>query len=533
MLHGLSELLMFGTTATATAAAADGVAQGEEALTFSSCSGLIMFLGGIILLVAGYYTYGRFIEKLIGVDDRPTPGVLHPDGVDYVVIPHWKNMLIQLLNIAGIGPVIGVILGIKFGAVALIIIPLGNIFGGAVHDFLGGMMSIRDNGANLPKIIKDNLGVGYARFFSVFMVFLLLLVVAVFINVPARLSDGMILPDSNEFWICVGVIFAYYVAATLFPVDKIIGNVYPFFGLMLLIGTGAIFVMILGAALNEPLLLEETEAFKTFIASREGDNPIMPLLFVTIACGIISGFHATQAPIVARTMKTEREARSNFYGMMIVEGIIAMIWAAGALAIFRLFPAMIHDAGGTDTLKQITTHFLGKWMGGITLVAVIILAITSGDTALRSLRLSLAEMFSIEQKSIVKRIFICLPLILCVGLLLWWSNSSQQSFKYLWNYFAWGNQVLAASTLMAGAVWLIKQGKNPAPALLPGMFMSFIVVTFILWTSTAHHQPYGLGLELDFARSCGLCAALAFAVYACFRGYVFDNPRFKQLDMKK
>lgn len=504
----------------------------ETPLQTSGCSIPLefwLFFGGIALLIVGYFTYGKFIEKLLGVDSRETPGMKNSDGVDFVILPHWKNMLIQLLNIAGIGPVIGVILGMRFGAVALIIIPIGNILGGAVHDFIGGMMSLRDNGANLPKIIEDNLGKGYGRIFTWFMTAILLLVVAVFINIPAKLSDSIILPESSEFWICVGVIFAYYIIATLFPVDKIIGRIYPFFGLMLLIGTGAILVMLTIAAFKDPAILSETQPLKDFVSQNESHRPVLPLLFVTIACGIISGFHATQAPIVARTMKSEREARSTFYGMMIVEGIIAMIWAGAALAIFSVKPETF-ASNETATLKTITTHFLGSGMGLVTLIAVIILAITSGDTALRSLRLSLAEMFSISQKKISNRIMICVPLIVIIGLLLWWSNLSADTFRYLWNYFAWGNQVLAATTLMAGAVWLMKRGKNPCAALFPGMFMTFIVVTFILWTSTIHNQPYGLGLDLNFARACGLVAALGFAVFACFRGYITSNPAFKPIN---
>ena len=229
-------------------------------------------------------------------------------------------------------------------------------------------------------------------------------------------------------------------------------------------------------------------------------EPIIPLLFVTIACGILSGFHATQSPIIARTMETERHGRRNFYGMMIVEGIIAMIWAAGGLAIYNMFPELMSKSPNL-ALEFITKTFLGKGMGGITLIAVIILAITSGDTAMRSLRLSLAEIFKIDQKPFKKRLGICVPLIVIVALLLWWSNSSAKSFNNLWNYFAWGNQVLGASTLLGATVWLVMQKKPAWVTLLPGMFMTFIVTTFILWTSPRHSAilPYGVGLDLPTA----------------------------------
>ena len=278
---------------------------------------MFWFLGGIILLIVGYFTYGRFVERILEPDDRETPAKKFCDGVDFVVIPNWKNMLIQLLNIAGVGPVIGVILGIKFGAVVFLIIPVGNIIGGAVHDFVSGMMSIRHGGANLPKLIRITLGKPYYAFFSVFMCFLLLLVVAVFINVPATIFN-ILTPGHEFFWLAVAVIFLYYICATMFPVDKIIGMVYPFFGAMLMIGSFALFLMLVKAGAANPGLFQESAAFKAGMFK----EPIIPLLFVTIACGILSGFHATQSPIIARTMETERHGRRNFYGMMIVEGIM-------------------------------------------------------------------------------------------------------------------------------------------------------------------------------------------------------------------
>ncbi len=481
---------------------------------------MFLFLGGILLLAVGYLTYGRFVEKVLGPDGRDTPAKLSCDGVDYVVLPHWRNMLIQLLNIAGIGPVIGVILGIKFGTIVFIIIPIGNIIAGAVHDFLGGMISLRHNGANLPAIVKMNLGRNFAHFFSVFMVFLLLLVVAVFINVPATLIDKLI-PEASIFWVAVGAIFLYYICATLFPVDKIIGAVYPFFGAVLLLGTFAIFIALVIAGVKDPALFTESAGFREHMFTPENYNPIIPMLFVTIACGIISGFHATQSPIIARTMASEYQARSSFYGMMIVEGVIAMIWAAAGLAIYNLFPEkMLLDPN--QVLNDITRHFLGTWMGGLTVIGVIVLAITSGDTAMRSLRLSLAEIFHLPQHSLRNRFLLCIPLIVIVAFLLAWSNKSAQTFKQLWNYFAWGNQVLAASTLMAAAVWLASLRKNLWIAIVPGVFMTFIVTTYILWISPSHSvggaAPMGFGLPLNLAYLLAGVISLAFALWVYRRG---------------
>lgn len=474
------------------------------------------FLGGIALLICGYFTYGKFLERILAPDDRQTPAVKNPDGVDFVVLPHWKNMLIQLLNIAGIGPVIGVILGIKFGEIVFLLIPVGNIIAGATHDFLGGMMSLRRNGANLPALIRENLGNKIYWLFSIFVSFLLLLVVAVFINIPAHLIDGLDgIASSRHFWIAVTCIFVYYIAATLLPIDKIIGKVYPLFGLMLLLGTLAIFVAVVWTGFKDPSILTETEAFQAKMWTASNNHPILPLLFVTIACGIISGFHATQSPIIARSMKSEMQARSSFYGMMILEGIIAMIWAAAGLAIYNLFPAQM-SVVPAKVLGFITTYFLGKWGGMITVIAVVILAITSGDTAMRSLRLSFAEIFRIPQKKVSSRIFLVMPLILVVTGLLIWSNANEASFNNLWNYFAWSNQVLAACTLFAATVWL-RSNNNPWwVAALPALFMTFIVVTYILWISPAHGGPVGFGLELESAYYFGaafalLCLAKIFA----------------------
>lgn len=459
---------------------------------------MFLFLTGMVLLAAGYFFYGRLVEKILSPDDRKTPAIEMADGVDYVVLPHWKNMLIQLLNIAGVGPVIGVILGIKFGEIVFLVIPFGNMIAGATHDFLSGMMSLRNGGANLPAIIKDNLGKGYYRFFSVFSVFLLLLVVAVFINIPANLLSSLVCENSDLFWYMVIAIFAYYIAATLFSVDKIIGKIYPLFGAMLILGTAAIFATLMWNAIENPSLLSESAAFKERMFTAENGNPVLPVLFVTIACGIISGFHATQSPIVARTMKSERQARQSFYGMMIVEGYIAMIWAGAAMAIYNICPDYMLIKADT-VLGKITEYFLGTNVGTITILSVVILSITSGDTAMRSVRLSLAEMLKLNQKPLFNRVLLCIPAVVVVALLLLWSNQNAQTFKHLWNYFAWGNQVLAASTLMAATAWLIRSGKNFYIAIVPAMFMTFIVSCYIIWVSPEHKGPYGLGLDLNLS----------------------------------
>ena len=473
------------------------------------------FLGGILLLVIGYFTYGKVVERVVGPDDRTTPAVANPDGVDYVPMSKWRNMLIQLLNIAGTGPVMGVILGIKFGKIALLIIPVGCILMGSVCDFMTGMISLRMNGANLPRIVRANLGRGYAAVFTWIMLFLLTLCITVFINVPAALIDNTYLPEIHFFWWAIAIIFAYYILATLFPVDKVIGRIYPFFGALLLIGSVAVAVALVIAGFRSPEILNDCAGFADFKAA----NPLFPCLFVTISCGIISGFHSTQSPIVARTMKSEREARPTFYGMMIAEGVIAMTWAAAALALYNIAPENL-NLGGPVVLGNVATHFLGKWMGGVTVAAIVVLAVTSGDTALRSARLSLAEECSVEQRSLSKRILMTLPFVTVVVLMLWWSSRDNASFNHCWNYFAWGNQLVAATALASASVWLLRKGAGwkAAMTVLPGVFMTTVVVSFILWTSAGKGQPWGFGLPLGLSVGIGSVVAAAVAVVVVVRG---------------
>ena len=482
---------------------------------------MLLFLGGLALLIAGYFTYGRIVERIVKPDDRKTPAVRNPDGVDYVALPKWKSMLIQLLNIAGPGPVIGAIAGIKFGRVAFIIIPLGCIFMGAVHDFVHGMVSLRSNGANLPQTVRENLGGAFARGIAYLVIILLLLATAVMINVPSTLIDKTFIPDYPVFWWSAAVIFIYYIVATLFPVDAIIGRIYPLFGAVLLIGSAAMLVMLVWNAILDPSILEEGEAFLRYKAetfNAGGRSPLFPLLFVTIACGIASGAHATQTPIVARTLRSEREARAAFYGMMIAEGVIAMIWAAAALSIYNIAPENL-SLQPAQVLANAVNHHLGRGFGALTVVAVIILIITSGDTGLRSLRMITADAVGVEQRTVRSRILVCLPLVAIVALILWWSNAKPSSFGFLWNYFAWLNQTLVAVTLMACTVWLLRNGKGwrCIVTLLPGLFYSTVAISFILWTSADRGQPWGFGLPLWGAVACGAAVSLAFAFCVLWR----------------
>ena len=489
---------------------------------------MLLFFTGLFILLIGYILYGSFVEKVVGISERrATPAVTDRDGVDFVVMPQWKNMMIQLLNIAGVGPVLGVIMGIKFGSIVFIIIPVGNIIGGAVHDFVAGMMSLRAHGANLPTLIRRENGQAFAAIFSIFMTILLLLVVAVFITTPAQLCASLApAAKSPVMWCAVGAIFLYYIVSTIFPVDQIIGMIYPIFGALLLVGTGALFVALMLAADADPQLLKESAGFKDGMFTAAKNQPIIPMLFVTIACGILSGFHATQSPIIARTMRSEREARGNFYGMMVVEGFIAMVWAAAALAIYNLYPEQM-GAKPPAVLQYLCNYFLGGKAGGLVVISVIILSITSGDTAMRSLRLSLAEIFHIPQKRLWSRIVLCLPIIVVVALLIWWSNISAKTFNHLWNYFAWGNQVLAACTLTAATEWLIARKRNALITIVPGVFMTFVVICFILWTSPRHGGPAGFGMELHLAQIVAAVLAVASMGMAIRHGFKMQKHLIK------
>ncbi len=415
---------------------------------------MISFLVGMFILVAGYFTYGRFTERLFGPDERATPALAHPDGVDRMPLAHWKNLLIHLLNIAGVGPVIGVILGVKFGPIVFLLLPVGNILGGAVHDYFSGMISMRNDGANTPLLVRRYLGRRIYGVYAVFLTLTLLLVGAVFVNIPANiLARGQAL----YFWPMVGVIFIYYFVSAFFPIDQIIGRIYPLFGLILL---GSTLAVLAGLLPHVGLLSEiDLSDWSANFTRHPAGEPVIPMLFVTIACGIISGFHSTQAPIVSRTMTAERQGRQVFYGMMVLEGLVGMIWAAGGMALYAHRPELLASGNGAGLLCELTGWILHPAAAQLTLLGVVVLAITSGDTALRSLRLVLGECFSIDQRLIGNRLATTLPIFACVGALLAWSNSAPGTFKVLWNYFSWSNQVMAAFALLVALAYLRQQGR--------------------------------------------------------------------------
>ncbi|QKS72659.1 carbon starvation protein A [Paenalkalicoccus suaedae] len=456
---------------------------------------MITFMVGVALLIVGYFTYGKFVERVFGVKDaRPTPAYVNQDGVDYVPMNTRKNSLIQLLNIAGTGPVFGPILGALYGPVAFIWIVVGCIFAGAVHDYLTGMISIRNKGAHLPALASKFLGGAMKHVVNAFAILLLLLVGTVFVSTPASLIH-LLIDGRVAIGFILAAIFIYYIFATLMPVDKIIGRFYPYFGAILLLSSAGVGAMLLFTGAPIPELT---------LSNLHPDNaPVLPLLFFTITCGALSGFHATQTPIISRTTKAEPQGRKIFYGMMIAEGIIAMIWAAAAMSLFN-GPVGLNEilaAGGPGAVvTEVSTLLLGSVAGTLAVIGVIVLPITSGDTAFRSARMIIAEYFSIAQKKVSSRLWIALPLF-AISVVF-----TQIDFNLLWRYFSWANQATAVIALFVGAMYLYIARKNYFIALIPGAFMLVMVITYIL------NAQIGFGLSWPVAWTGGIIGATVLVV---------------------
>lgn len=433
---------------------------------------MITFFCCLALLVAAYFTYGRYLERQVGIDPKAeTPCHRLYDGVDYVPMPRWRIFLVQLLNIAGTGPIFGAILGACFGPVAFLWITLGGILMGAMHDFVSGVMLVRHDGLSIPEVVGHYLGGGMRQFMRLFSVLLLILVGAVFVLSPAQLLGGMTPSISVSTW--VWIILAYYFIATLLPIDKIIGKVYPLFGIALV----AMAVGLLGAVMVGDYTIPELTTLKNF-QLKAHDLPIIPTLFITIACGAISGFHATQSPLMARCVGNEKECRSVFYGAMISESIIALIWAAVAMAFFGGAGELAlnlkeHGGSAAWAVDTISNGMLGVVGGILALLGVVAAPITSGDTAFRSARLIIADLMKLEQRTIWKRFAICIPLFI----LGWWITTVD--FDVVWRYFAWTNQSLATIVLWAITVYLFRRKVNYWLALLPAVMMTYVCSSFL------------------------------------------------------
>ena len=429
---------------------------------------MITFLVCLVLLVVAYFAHGSYLERVCKIDPKRTvPSQSLYDGVDYVPMSRWRTFLIQLLNIAGIGPIFGAIMGACFGPVAFLWITLGGIFMGAMHDFLSGVMLVRNEGLSISEIVGRYMGRATLQFMRIFSIILLILVGVVFLRSPASILGEMI--PSVSYWWWIGIIIVYYFVATLLPIDKIIGKFYPLFGAALIFMAIGLAGVILFGDYSVPELSLST--LRNYQPNAEA-LPIVPTLFITIACGAISGFHATQSPLMARCIKSEGDCRSVFYGAMITESIIALIWAAIAMAFFhgpdKLAVALAeHGNSAAWVVNTISTSTLGIVGGILAVLGVVAAPITSGDTAFRSARLIVADSLHIEQRSIPKRLMICIP-IFAIGLVLNFID-----FDVVWRYFSWTNQALATVVLWTIVVYHRREGYNMWVALLPAIFMSW------------------------------------------------------------
>lgn len=463
---------------------------------------MISFTFSVVFLIIGYVVYGRVVECIFGIDkNSQTPAIAHPDGVDYVPLPWWKAFLIQFLNIAGLGPIFGAVMGIMYGPSAFLWIVLGTIFGGAVHDYLSGMMSVRSNGAGQPELVGRELGREVKLFMSIFSVGLMVLVGAVFVSGPAELLNGMTSNAIGVTWWAV-LVFIYYILATLLPIDKIIGKIYPVFGVALLFMAVGILVAMY---VNKAPVPEFTAGF----ANQHPQHlPIFPMMFISIACGAISGFHATQSPLMARCIKNEKYGRRVFYGSMVAEGIVALIWAAAASSFFGSIQGLQEFVAGLPptankpavVVDLISKSWLGTVGGFLALLGVVAAPLTSGDTALRSARLMTADFFKYDQKPIKNRLMVAVPLFVVTFIIL------QVNFDIIWRYFAWSNQTLSVFTLWAITVYLAKRKKFYVISFVPAVFMTAVTISYILLA------PEGLGMSSVFSYTIGFGAALAMII---------------------
>lgn len=451
---------------------------------------MMYFFGCVFALLLGYAVYGRFVDTVFDPDPhRTTPARALADGVDYVEISPKKTFLIHLLNIAGVGPIFGPILGALYGPAALVWIVIGSIFAGAVHDYFSGMLSVRHDGKSIPDVVGVQLGNGFKHFMRLFSIILLLLVGIVFVLGPATLLGNM---SGLNISAWVVIIFGYYFLATILPIQQIIGRLYPVFGAVLIF---------MAVSLIIALIMQGYDFYPqlTLRNLHPQELPVWPLLFITIACGAISGFHATQSPLMARCMSNERHGRALFYGAMIGEGVIALVWATLGMAFYHT-PGALNEAlnvgGPAHVVNEVCTGLLGPAGGLMAVIGVIILPISSGDTAFRSARLIIADFLNMEQRRIGRRLLLAVPLFV-VGFMI-----SKADFGVIWRYFGWANQTLATIVLWTAAAYLIKQGKAHWIATVPAIFMTAVAGTYL------GYAPIGFNLPLQVATYFGLGTAI-------------------------
>ena len=485
---------------------------------------MLTFIIGLVILFVGGGLYGAFCQKVFGPDDRKTPAYTKSDGVDFVPMPKWKNSLINLLNIAGTGPILGPIQGILFGPIAFITIPIGCVIGGAMHDYFSGMVSLREGGIQMPEMVRMNTNKGIHKLYTVFVGLVLFLVGVVFIYTPGDIMATQVFgfggtAGEASTWIIYSAIFVYYLIAAVLPIDKIIGKVYPLFGAVLLLSAVGVFIMLF---VNQYPMAEVWGSWTLngfdFGAYFSSEN-FIPSFFITVACGILSGFHSTQITLVTRTIQHEKEGKSTFYNMMIVEGFIAMVWAAGTMAMigagaedmgitmqqsngswayFMMADGQLKQISATSVVGVVCKNMLGSFGGLIAIIGVIILPITSGDTALRSLRLIIAETFHIKQDKNSKRLGLAIPVFAVAYGILIFAKVNPNGFNFIWRYFGWSNQTVSIFGLASILIWLMQHDKKKYlwVPLIPLAFYSFITCAYIMGAKIGFSLPYGVSLAI-------------------------------------
>lgn len=476
---------------------------------------MLSFLICLALLVASYFTYGRVVDNTFAPDDRETPAVAINDGVDYVVLPAWKLFLVQLLNIAGLGPIFGAMQGALWGPIVFLWITFGTIFAGAVHDYFSGMLSERNNGASISEVIGIYLGPVMKTIMRVFAVVLLIMVGTVFAVGPAGLIVKLLTEKgvSGPFaqtTVWLGIILLYYFIATFISIDKIIGKIYPVFGICLI-------VMAIGVAVGIPVNgYAIPEIFTHFGSMHPQGTPVWSFMFITVACGAISGFHSTQSPLMARCLKSERQGHFVFYGAMVAEGCIALIWAAAGCSLYAVTGgqntglAEILADGQSAAIYDVCIKTMGPVGVILAMLGVVACPITSGDTAFRSARLTLSDWFKIDQESYANRLKLCIP-VLGIGAFLGFGNTlGLLSYTVIWRYFSWTNQTLAMIVLWAGAMYLAKEGKNYLICAVPAVFMSAVSVTYFFMAPECLGMIPALKNNTMAAYPAGIIAAVLF-----------------------
>lgn len=445
---------------------------------------MVTFFIAVILLIGGYLIYSRVSEKVFAIDNRKTPAIANPDGVDITPLPKWKAFLIELLNIAGTGPIFGAISGALFGPIVFLWIVFGCILGGAVHDYFSGMISSRNNGKSIVKLAGKYTGKAIEIIMRIVGVVLLILVTAVFVVSPSTLLESLT-NGGVKAWIWMIIILAYFFISTIVPIDKIIGKIYPVFGVILISMAVAVIVGVMVKSNSYPML-ELIGNLRDF-SSENGSLPWWPFMMTTVACGAVSGFHATQSPMIAKCIKSEKEGRQVFYGAMVAEGIIALIWAAAAMAYFKVnttegWGELNSLGGNSSSVNEIAKGVLGPVGTVLAIVGVVICPITSGDTALRSCRLIIGEWFKVDQTKIKNRLILTVPLFAAVIGISLWNFLSPTNFNILWRWFAWSNQALAAISLWVATGYLYDTKKSRFISLftaIPAIFMTAVVETYL------------------------------------------------------